>query len=52
MALTWVLRNDRVTTVLIGASRPSQIEDNVAIVNQPKLSKEELDKIEKILSDK
>lgn len=52
MALTWVLRNDRVTTVLVGASRPSQLEDNVAIVNQPELSKEELEKIETILASK
>ncbi len=52
MALTWVLRKDRVTTVLVGASRPSQLEDNVAIVNQPELSKEELEKIETILASK
>lgn len=49
MALSWVLRGDRVTTVLIGASKVKQIEDNVQIVNKLDFSKEELDLIEKIL---
>lgn len=49
MALSWVLRGDRVTTVLIGASRPEQIEDNVKIVGNLTFTNEELDKIEGIL---
>ena len=50
MALTWVLRSGRVTSVLIGASRPSQIEDCAGIVHSPALSEEELAKIEAILA--
>lgn len=49
MALSWVLRGDRVTTVLIGASKVKQIEDNVQIVKKLDFSKEELDAIEEIL---
>lgn len=49
MALAWVLRKDRVTTVLIGASKVKQIEDNVEIVNKLEFTKEELDAIEEIL---
>lgn len=45
LALKWVLKDNAVTSVLIGASRPSQIAENVAIVNIPPLSKEELDEI-------
>lgn len=50
MALAWVLRGDRVTTVLIGASRVNQIEDNVRIVEHLNFSESELKEIEKILS--
>ena len=32
MALAWVLRKKEVTSVLIGASRPEQIEDNVKTI--------------------
>ena len=49
MALSWVLRKDRVTTVLIGASKVKQIEDNVEIVNKLDFTNEELDAIEEIL---
>ena len=49
MALSWVLRKNRVTSVLIGASRPEQIEDNVKIINNLSFSSEELEKIQDIL---
>ena len=49
MALSWVLRGDRVTTVLIGASRPEQIEDNVKVVQNLCFTDVELDEIEAIL---
>ncbi len=49
LALTWVLRDERVTSVIIGASKVSQIEDAVAVVNQPNLTAEELDQIETVL---
>ncbi len=48
MALAWVLR-DRVTSALVGASKVSQIEENVKILDNLEFSKEELDEIEKIL---
>ncbi|NQX66477.1 L-glyceraldehyde 3-phosphate reductase [Paenibacillus alba] len=49
MAIAWVLREGRVTTALIGASRVSQIEDNVAALNNLAFSQEELLRIEEIL---
>ncbi|MBU5454757.1 aldo/keto reductase [Caproiciproducens sp. MSJ-32] len=51
MALAWVLREDKVTSVLIGASKPEQIIDNVKIVENLSFSKEELERIEEILKD-
>lgn len=50
MSLAWVLRRNRVTTVLIGASKVKQIEDNVKIIDKLYFTNEELDEIEKILS--
>lgn len=49
MALAWVLRNDVVTTVLIGASKPEQIVDNKNIINNLCFSDKELEMIEEIL---
>ncbi|KAG4081214.1 hypothetical protein HA402_011541 [Bradysia odoriphaga] len=49
MALAWVLRNDRITSVLIGASKVSQIEDAVGMLANRKFSAEEIAKIEQIL---
>jgi L-glyceraldehyde 3-phosphate reductase len=49
MALAWILRNDRVTSVLIGASKVSQIEDAVGMLANRKFSAEEIAKIEQIL---
>jgi len=51
MAVAWVLRLDCVTSVLIGASRISQIEDAVGIVNNLDFSADELETIEQILAD-
>lgn len=50
MALAWVLRSDRVTSVLIGASRISQIEDAVGMLENRHFSAEELSAIEIILA--
>lgn len=52
MALSWVLRNDRVTTVLIGASKVEQIDDNAKIVERLDFSQAELSTIESVLADK
>jgi L-glyceraldehyde 3-phosphate reductase len=51
MALTWVLRSGRVTSVLIGASRPSQIEDCAGVMKSPPLAPEELARIDEVLAD-
>lgn len=49
MALAWVLRDDRVTTVLIGASSVAQLDDNLACLAKRPFSGEELAEIEAIL---
>ena len=49
MALQWVLRDEVVTSALIGASRPQQIIENVAALSGPAFTEEELQKIETIL---
>lgn len=49
MALAWVLRMNRVTTVLIGASRVQQLDDNVGILKNLEFSQEELTLIDSIL---
>ncbi len=51
MALAWVLRGERVTTALIGASRPEQIIDCAGVVNNLTFSDEELAKIDEISSE-
>lgn len=51
LALSWVLHNPAVATVLIGASRPSQIVENVACINNLDFSAEEIAEIEKILAE-
>ncbi|HJD48469.1 MAG TPA: aldo/keto reductase [Candidatus Mediterraneibacter norfolkensis] len=48
MALSWVLHDGVVTSVLAGVSRPGQILDNVKAVENIKFSEEELKKIEQI----
>ena len=49
MALSWVLRDKRVTSVIIGASKVSQIEDAVGILDKMEFTSEELHTIEGIL---
>lgn len=49
MALSWVLRDGEVTSVLIGASKASQIIENAKIVNANPFTADELQMIEKIL---
>ena len=48
MALAWVLKDGVVTSVLIGASKPSQILDNIKAINNTSFSAEELEKINKV----
>jgi L-glyceraldehyde 3-phosphate reductase len=46
MALAWILRDGVVTSVLIGASRPAQILDNVKAIRNTSFTQEELDRID------
>ncbi|GAA4916365.1 L-glyceraldehyde 3-phosphate reductase [Nonomuraea thailandensis] len=48
MALSWAMRDPRVTSVLIGASSVKQLEDNVACVDGPAFTEDELAAIDKI----
>ncbi|URQ59849.1 L-glyceraldehyde 3-phosphate reductase [Pantoea alhagi] len=49
MALAWVLRQPAMTSVLIGASKTSQIDDAVQMLQQSPLSAEDLQDIERVL---
>ena len=49
MALAWVLRHEEMTSVLIGASKVSQIDDAVGMLSKLEVSREELQGIENIL---
>ena len=49
MALKWILKDSDLTSVLIGASKPSQIAENAKIVDIAPLSMEELNAIDKIV---
>ena len=49
MALSWILKDGDVTSVLIGASKSSQILDNIASLKNTCFSQEELMKIDKIV---
>ena len=49
MALAWVLRGGRVTSALIGASSPQQIEDSVAAIGNLDFSADELARIDEIV---
>ena len=50
MAIQWVLRDPVVTSALIGASRPAQLDENLAALNGPGFTTEELEQID-ALSD-
>lgn len=49
MALAWILRDGDITSVLIGASRPSQVLDNISMLENTFFSEEERKKIDEIL---
>jgi len=52
MAIAWVLRDERVTSALIGASRVEQIEELVGAIGNAKFSGDELNEIESLLAGK
>jgi len=49
LAVTWVLRSPRVTSAIIGASRPEQVAELAAAFDSPQLSQPELQSIDQIL---
>jgi L-glyceraldehyde 3-phosphate reductase len=51
MALAWVLRDKRVTSVLIGASSVTQLENSLACTEHLEFSSEELTKIDRYAVD-
>jgi len=50
MALSWLLKDERITTVLIGASSVQQLDNNIDSLNNISYSSEELRKIEEVLA--
>jgi L-glyceraldehyde 3-phosphate reductase len=50
MAIAWTLKNPTITSALIGASRPEQIEDNLKSLNNTSFSNDEIFQINSILS--
>lgn len=52
MALAWILKDQRITSVLIGASSVEQLDNNINALDNLQFSKDELSAIETILSDK
>jgi L-glyceraldehyde 3-phosphate reductase len=51
MSLNWILKDDDVTTVLVGASKPEQLLDNIKIVNRTPFSADELKRIDEISAE-
>ena len=49
MAISWILKDQRITSVLIGASKTEQILDSLKAIDNTKFSEEELMKIDEIL---
>ena len=49
MALSWLLKDNRITSVLVGASSSAQLLDSLQCLKNIQFSKEELNKIEEIL---
>jgi L-glyceraldehyde 3-phosphate reductase len=47
MALAWVLRGGHVTSALVGASRPEQIEDSIGALKNLEFSEAELQEIDR-----
>ncbi|MGZ8516509.1 MAG: aldo/keto reductase [Chitinophagaceae bacterium] len=51
MALAWLMKDKRITTVLIGASSVAQLDDNLDCLENMNFSSGELNKIETILKN-
>jgi L-glyceraldehyde 3-phosphate reductase len=51
MAIAWTLRDERVTSALLGASSTRQLEQNVAALEQLDFDQAELDEIDRYAAD-
>ena len=51
MALAWLLKDPRITSVLVGASRAEQLLTNIRAINSAAFSEEELKEIDKITTE-
>jgi L-glyceraldehyde 3-phosphate reductase len=49
MALAWILKDKRITSVLVGASRPEQLLDSIRCLENYSFTGEELERINTIL---
>jgi L-glyceraldehyde 3-phosphate reductase len=49
LAIAWLLKDPRISSVLVGVSRPEQLDDNVAAIQNSQFSTAELAEIERIL---
>jgi L-glyceraldehyde 3-phosphate reductase len=49
MALAWILKDERMTSLIIGASKPEQVTDSIQSLKNCRFSNEELESIERIL---
>lgn len=53
LSIAWCIKNENVSTVILGASKPSQIAENCkALQLLPKLTPEVMEEIEKVLDNK
>lgn len=50
MALAWVLKDQRITSVIVGASKPEQVLDSLQCLHNDGFTIDELNTIEKILN--
>jgi L-glyceraldehyde 3-phosphate reductase len=51
LAITWVLRHPAMTSALVGASSVAQLEDNIAALDGPPLTDDELQRIDAVLTE-
>jgi L-glyceraldehyde 3-phosphate reductase len=49
MAIAWLLKDERVTSVLVGVSRVSQLLDNIAALDKLDFDQDMLEEIEQVL---
>jgi L-glyceraldehyde 3-phosphate reductase len=50
MALSWLLKDDRITSVLIGASSSKQLRENLEALDKLEFDEDEIKRIDAILS--